>query len=66
MTDDRKTGLIVMFARHPIAGNLLDKWGPRLVYIGALLLVAAAALIGAQLSAAHNRFETNMERLHGR
>jgi len=44
--------LMLMAISGPIAGNLLDKWGPRFVYIGALLLVAAAALIGAQLSAA--------------
>lgn len=44
--------LIVMAVGGPIGGNLLDRWGPRPVYVGGLVLVAGGALIASQISAA--------------
>lgn len=43
--------LILMAFGGPIGGNLLDRWGPRPVYVGGLLLVACGALIASQISA---------------
>jgi len=45
------TILTLMAVGAPIGGYLLDRWGPRPVYVGGLLLVAAGALIAAQISA---------------
>lgn len=44
--------LMIMAISGPIAGNLLDRWGPRPVYVVGLLLVAGAAVFAAQISAA--------------
>ena len=44
--------LILMAVGGPIGGNLLDRWGPRPVYVGGLLLVASGALIASQISSA--------------
>ncbi len=44
--------LILMAVGGPVGGSLLDRWGPRPVYMGGLLLVAAGALIASQTSAA--------------
>jgi len=43
--------LILMAVGGPVGGNLLDRWGPRPVYVGGLLLVAGGALIASQISA---------------
>ena len=44
--------LLLMAVGGPVGGNLLDRWGPRPVYVGGMLLVGAGALIASQLSAA--------------
>jgi len=44
--------LILMAVGGPVGGNLLDRWGPRPIYVGAMLLVAGSALIASQISAA--------------
>lgn len=42
------TALILMAVGSPLAGNLVDRHGPRLAYSGALLLVGLAILVTAQ------------------
>lgn len=44
--------LILMAVGGPLGGNLLDRWGPRPVYVGGMAVVATGVLIGAQISAA--------------
>jgi len=44
--------LVLMAVSGPIAGNLLDRWGPRPVYVAGLMLAGGAALLAAQISAA--------------
>jgi MFS family permease len=44
------TALILMGLGSPLAGNLVDRHGPRLAYSGALLLVGLAILATAQAS----------------
>ena len=44
--------LVLMAVGGPVGGNLLDRWGPRPVYVGGMLLVGVGALIASQLSAA--------------
>lgn len=43
--------LTLMAVGAPIGGSLLDRWGPRPVYVGGLFLVAAGAVLASQISA---------------
>lgn len=43
--------LILMAIGGPVGGNLLDRYGPRPVYVGGLLLVATGILIASQIDA---------------
>lgn len=44
--------LTLMAVGGPVGGSLLDRWGPRPVYVGGMLLVASGALIASQISSA--------------